>query len=320
MKAGRILLALAALAALALSAMNASWFAPAPKGALVLIAHRGIGQPVDRAAPGAAACSARAIRPSGHLFIENTQFSMQSALRYGAGGLLLDLKATGDGRAVIFRDAALECRTNGAGRLSERPLAYLKGLDVGHGYTADGGRTFPLRGRGFGGMLTLEEVLHAFGRELLILDLADANAAAAAIAAFGRAGVAIGPTHGFAGPPEALARLRQLTPNGWVLDRGAGEACLSGYRRTGWLGIVPDECRGLTLNLPFDGAWTLWGWSYRFADRMAGAGARLFLSADPDGPELVGLESPEQFGEIGRLMTGLLLIEDMHDVGRAVVR
>ncbi len=171
-----------------------------------------------------------------------------------------------------------------------------------------------------GGMLTVEEVLHAFGREQLIFDLADARAAEAAVAAFARSGTAIGRSHGFAGPPAALARLRQLTPDGWVLDRAASEACLAGYRRTGWLGLVPAACRGRTLHVPYDGAWTLWGWSYRFLDRMAGVDARLFMSGEPDGPALVGLEAPEQFGEIGRAMTGFLLIEDMHDVGRALVR
>lgn len=314
----KILLILAAVAAIVLSAMNASWFAPGPKGALVLIAHRGIGQPVDRAR--AEACSARAIRASGHSFIENTQFSMQSALRFGAGGLLLDVQASGDGHAIVFRDRTLDCRTNGAGRVSERPLSYLRSLDVGFGYTPDNGRTFPLRGRGQSGMLTVEEVLHAFGREQLVFDLADARAAEALVAAFGRAGVPIGPGHGFAGAPEALARLRQLTPNGWVLDRAASAACLAGYRRTGWLGLVPDECRGVTLLLPYDGGWTLWGWPYRFLHRMAGRDARAFLSVDPEGPALVGLEQPEQFGEIGRHMAGFLLIEDMHDVGRAIVR
>jgi len=318
MSKSKILLILVAVAAIALSAMNASWFAPSPKGGLVLIAHRGIGQPVDRGK--AEACSARAIRAAGHSFIENTQFSMQSALRVGAGGLLLDVRATGDGHAIVFRDPTLECRTNGTGRVGERPLAYLKSLDVGFGYTPDNGRTFPLRGRGLGGMMSVEEVLHAFGREQLVFDLADARATDALIAAFGRAGVPVGAGHGFAGPPEALARLRQLTPNGWVLDRAASDACLTGYRRTGWFGLVPDQCRGAMLHLPYDGGWTLWGWPYRFLARMAGKDARAFLSVDPDGPALIGLEQPEQFGEIGRHMAGYLLIEDMHDVGRAIVR
>lgn len=319
MSKSKILLILIAIACVALSAMNASWIAPKPKGALTLIAHRGIGQPIDRAA-GAGACSARAIRPSDNNFIENTQFSMQSAIRLGAGGLLLDVQASADGRAVIFRDPALECRTNGTGRVSDRPLAYLKSLDIAFGYSADQGRTFPFRGRGVGGMLTLEDVLRAFPREQLIFDLADPRAAEAAVAAFGRAGVSLGATHGFAGGAGALARLRQLTPNGWTLDRQASRACLSAYRRTGWLGLMPGECRGAALSLPYDGAWTLWGWPYRFLDRMAGAGARPVLTLAPEGPALIGLEQPEQLGEVPRDYAGLLLVEDMYEVGRALVR
>jgi len=317
---GKILLILVAVAMVTLSAMNASWIAPKPKGALTLIAHRGIGQPIDRASASAATCSARAIRATDHNFIENTQFSMQSAIRLGAGGLLLDLRASADGQAMIFRDAALECRTNGTGRVGERPLVYLKSLDIAYGYSADDGRSFPFRGRGVGGMLTVEDVLRAFPREQLIFELADARAAEAAVAGFGRAGVAIGARHGFTGPAEALARLRQLTPNGWTLDRAASRACLAGYRRTGWLGLPPGPCRDIALDLPHDGGWTLWGWPYRFLDRIAGVGARPVLTLEPDGPALVGLEQPEQLGEVPRSYAGLLLVEDMYDVGRALVR
>ena len=85
-----------------------------------------------------------------------------------------------------------------------------------------------------------------------------------------------------------------------MLDRAASDACLGRYRRTGWLGAVPEACRGLTLNLPSRGEWTLWGWPYRFLDRMAGAGARAFLAGDPRRPALVGLDQPEQLGEVAR--------------------
>ena len=48
-------------------------------------------------------------------------------------------------------------------------MAELKALDVGYGYTADGGRTFPFRGKGVGMMPTLDEVLAKFpGRRFLI--------------------------------------------------------------------------------------------------------------------------------------------------------
>ena len=318
MKPGKIALIAIAIAAVALSFANASWTASRPAGALVLVAHRGIAQPFDRAEAGA--CSARAIAGTSHRFIENTIFSMQNAISYGARGLALDVHASADGQAMIFRDADLGCRTDGTGRVGDRPLPYLRGLDIGYGYSADGGRNFPLRGRGVGGMPIAEEVLQAFTSETLIFTLFEPRDADALVAAFGRAGVAIGARHGFAGSPAALARLRALTRAGWTIERQASDACLAGYRARGWLGMVPESCGGATIIVPRRGEWTLWGWPYRFFNRLAGAGARLFIQGDAEGDELVGLERPEQLGEVPHDYRGLLLIEDMYDVGRALRR
>jgi glycerophosphoryl diester phosphodiesterase len=318
MKLGGIALLLVAAGAVALSLVNASWLAPAPDGVLTLIAHRGVAQPFDRAAAGA--CPARNIAGTDHRFIENTIFSMQSAIAFGARGLALDVRASADGQAMIFRDEDLACRTNGSGRVGERPRAYLARLDIGYGYSPDGGRTFPLRGRGIGGMPIAEEVLRAFRTETLIFTLSAPRDADALVAAFGRAGVAIGPRIGFAGSTAALARLRQLTQAGWTIDPAASDACLSGYRAWGWLGTVPDNCRGTTILIPRRGEWTFWGWPYRFLDRLAGAGARLFIEGDAGDGALVGLEQPEQLGEVPHDYRGLLLIEDMYAVGRALQR
>jgi glycerophosphoryl diester phosphodiesterase len=320
MRAYRIVLILVAVLAIALSLMNASWIAAKPTGPLIMVAHRGVAQPFDRAAAGD--CTARHVRDSGHRFIENTLFSMQSAIAQGARGLALDVRASADGHAMIFRDADLSCRTDGSGRLAERPLFYLRGLDIGHGYTADGGRTYPLRGRGVGGMPMAEEVLRAFPALTLIFTLSEPRDADALVAAFGRAGMPIAERHGFAGPPTALARLRQLTPAGWLIDPQASAVCLDGYRAWGWLGLVPETCRGVTVLIPRRGEWTLWGWPYRFLGRMTGGGARLLITGDSDGgaDAPVGLERPEQLGEVPHDYRGLLLIEDMHDVGRALDR
>jgi glycerophosphoryl diester phosphodiesterase len=44
-----------------------------------------------------------------------------------------------------------------------------RAIDIGHGYTADGGATFPFRGKGVGLMPSLSEMLAAFpGRAFLI--------------------------------------------------------------------------------------------------------------------------------------------------------
>lgn len=309
------LLALAAVA-VGLSLFNASWLAATPPGRLALVAHRGVAQPVDRAAAAGDACDARHLRAADHNMIENTIFSMQNAIAYGAHIFLLDVHASADGHAMIFRDADLACRTNGSGRVADHSLAELEQLDVGYGYSRDGGRTFPLRGRGLGAMPTAEEVLRSFPAPTgLIFTLAEPRDADALVADFARAGVPISDRDGFAGSPAALARLRQLTRAGWTLDRAASDACLSGYRAWGWLGVVPDSCRDTAVIVPRRGQWTFWGWPYRFFDRLAGAGARLYIEGDADD---LGLEQPEQLGEVPHDYRGLLLIEDMYEVGRAL--
>jgi glycerophosphoryl diester phosphodiesterase len=318
-KAGYTLLAVA-FVIVTLSLLNASWLAGRPGGRLTLIAHRGSGQPLVPGAPGD--CDARHVVPGTQSnLIENSAGALTKAMRDGANGFMLDVRATSDGQAVIFRDARLECRTNGTGAVAERDLAYLRTLDIGYGYSQDGGRTFPQRGLGIGAMPTVEDVLHFYRTMVLVFDLPDARAADATVAAFRRAGVEIGPRHGFAGPPAARARLRQLTQNGFVLDNDASEACLAPYRQTGWLGIVSGPCSGTTLILPRHGAFTLWGWPYRFMARMTGAGARFFIAGDDArGDHWVGLTQAEQLGEVPHDYTGMLLVEDMDNVGRALVR
>jgi len=318
-KSRYVLLGLAAVV-VALSLFNASWLAGRPEGRLTLIAHRGTGQPIPHDAPGD--CNARHVRAGEHgNLIENSAGAMTKAVRDGANGLMLDVRTSSDGRAMIFRDARLECRTNGTGAVAERDFAYLRTLDIGFGYSKDGGRTFPQRGLGIGAMPTVEDVLAFYRTITLVFDLPDARAAEATVAAFQRAGVEIGPRHGFAGPPEARARLRQLTRNGFVLDNGASRACMTPYYQLGWLGITSSACNGTTLILSRHGGWTLWGWPYRFLSRMSGAGARFFIAGDhAQGDSWIGLTEPEQLGEVPHDYTGMLLVEDMENVGRALVR
>ena len=83
-------------------------------------------------------------------------------LRAGADIVELDVHPTSDGQFAVFHDWTLDCRSDGRGVTRERSLAELKQLDVGHGYTADGGKSFPLRGTGIGLLPSLDEVLGAF--------------------------------------------------------------------------------------------------------------------------------------------------------------
>jgi glycerophosphoryl diester phosphodiesterase len=311
-----------AVAAVALSLLNASWLAPRRKGKLILVAHRGIGQAFDPDKAAADGCTARAIKAPEHNFIANTLFSMQHAARTGADAIALDVRPTSDGRMVVFQDETLDCRTDGKGPVRGRTLDELKKLDVGYGYTADAGRTFPLRGRGIGGMLAVEDVLQRVASSELIFAFTgnDPREADLLFAAFSRAGVKPDKRHAFYGDPAVVARMRALAPEAWTFSRPEAETCLHDYMLTGWSGIVPASCRNTTVAVPLNYQWAVWGWPNRFLDRMAGAGTKVIMLGDYEDGVVAGIEHPEQLGDVPRDFRGHLWVEDFDAVGRALQR
>jgi glycerophosphoryl diester phosphodiesterase len=143
------LFGLAALILL-LTVVNASWLASPPKGAIRLIAHRGVAQQFDRAGVKNDSCTASRIEPPVHDYLENSTRSMEAAKRLGADFVEIDIAPTADGQIAVFHDWTLECRTEASGKVRRKTLAELKALDIGHGYTADGAKSHPLRGHGRG--------------------------------------------------------------------------------------------------------------------------------------------------------------------------
>lgn len=163
--------ALAALALLALFVYlnNSTMLAEAQRGPPVLLAHRGLAQTFPHEGLAGDTCTATRIRPPEHAYLENTLAAMEAAFRAGADVVELDVHPTTDGHFAVFHDWTVDCRTDGKGVTHEHTLAELKALDVGFGYTADGGKTFPFRGKGRGLMPSLDEVLAAFpGKRFLV--------------------------------------------------------------------------------------------------------------------------------------------------------
>jgi glycerophosphoryl diester phosphodiesterase len=310
--------------AVTLSLINASWIAPDPKGKLILVARRGVGPPISPQALAEGGCTATRIAqpPEEALYIENSLPSLFRAMRLGADAIEVDVQRTRDGQAVLFRDETLECRTNGRGRVRDHDLASLKSLDIGFGYTADGGRTFPLRGRGIGGMATVEEALREVPTTRLIFNLpgGDPAVADALVAAFGRAGTKIDDRHGFHGDPAAVARLKALAPAAWTFAAGEAGACIGEYFKIGWTSFVPASCRGTTVVLPLDRQFSLWGWPNRFLARMAGADTKVMMVSRQSRGSITGLETVEQIDDVPRDFRGYVWIEDFYAVGRAVQR
>lgn len=129
---------------------------------------------------------------SGHA-PENTLAAFQLAIEEGAEAIELDVRISADGVPVVLHDPTLDRTTDLAGPVALRPLAELRRADAGARFSADGGRTFPWRGRGIG-IPTLGEVLETFPDLALLIEIKE---------------------------PEAQHAVRQL-----LLGRGAAGRCL----------------------------------------------------------------------------------------------
>jgi glycerophosphoryl diester phosphodiesterase len=301
--------------------LNASWPAAAPHGVPTIIAHRGVAQQFDRTDLGRQDCTATRIRRPVHPFLENTLPSISEAFRLGADIVEVDVSMTRDGRVVLFHDWLLNCRTNGSGEVRAKNLAELKALDIGYGYTADGGRSFPFRGHGVGMMPTLQEALQAFPGKRLLIHFKSRNPAEAdAVAAeFRRAGVMIGSQYAFYGNGAVLRRMRRYAPQSWIFDLGRGKACAKGYLAWGWIGHVPGSCRGGTIAVPANLRWLAWGWPNRFLTRLDGVGARtLFMGDLTELKAPAGLERPDELAKVPEGFSGYLWVEDINALHSAL--
>src|SRR5438045_716421 len=150
---------------------NTNFLAPHRNGKPVLLAHRGMAQRFDERDVKNDTCTAAQMLPATHDYLENTVRSMRASFDAGADVVELDVHPTTDGEFAVFHDWTLDCRTDGHGVTREHSMAYLKKLDVGHGYTTDGGKTFPFRGKGIGMMPTLDEVLSTFPQARLLINV-----------------------------------------------------------------------------------------------------------------------------------------------------
>ena len=154
------LLAVLALIVLAVLVFNSSWLAtPNPDAELRLIAHRGAHQTFSHENLENDTCTAERIYPPTHPYLENTVASAQAAFDFGADVVEFDIAPTSDGELAIFHDWTVDCRTEASGNTRDFTLAELKALDIGYGYTADGGDTYPFRGKGVGLMPEFADML-----------------------------------------------------------------------------------------------------------------------------------------------------------------
>ena len=291
----------------AIYANNTNRLAAHREGTPILLAHRGMAQRFDERDLTNDTCTAARMLPPSHGYLENTIESMRAGFAAGADIVEFDVHPTTDGEFAVFHDWTLDCRTDGHGVTREHSMAYLKKLDIGHGYTADGGKTFPFRGKGIGLMPTLAEVLEAFPQQRLLInvksrDPSEGEKLAAELnklAAERRAQIMV------YGGDEPIEIVRTRTPDIRTISRATIKSCLLGYISYGWSGVVPTACRNAMVMLPINAAPWMWGWPDRFLDRMRAANSEVFVLGPYGGGEFsTGIDTQEQFARLPQNYSG----------------
>lgn len=280
MKRKTVFPALIVTLAAAFVVINNCQIFPAPdRGTPKFLAHRGLAQNFDISRVNGDTNTASIIYPPEYPYIENTILSMEAAFSYGADIVEFDIRMTKDKELAVFHDYLVEFRTDGTGNVSDYTLSDLKRLDVGYGYTADNGKTYPLRGTGIGLLPSFEEVMARFPDRKFLVHIRDGgdNIGRIFLEKLKRLDARQIRNITLYGNDAAIELIRKEFPGMQAVSLRLMKRALIEYELIGWTGFVPGSLRNLELHLPLEYAKYLWGWPYKFTDRMNRVNTRVVL-------------------------------------------
>lgn len=286
---------------------NSSLFTKGSDEAPLLLAHRGMAQTFHMEGITGETCTAERIFEPEHPFLENTIPSMEAAFNAGADIVEFDIHLTKDGKFAVFHDWALECRTNGKGVTREHTMEELKQLDMGYGYTADNGKTYPFRGEGVGLMPTLVEVLEYFPDQSFLIhiksnDPNEGDQLGQYLSNFPDR--ELGKLTVYGGD-EPIAAFKKKLPEVRVMSKVTMKSCLLPYIAIGWTGYVPSSCENTQLHIPEKIAPWIWGWSDKFLNRMDDSNTRVIIVAG-DGGFSEGFDKKEDIDRLPKNYSGVI--------------
>jgi len=258
---------------------NSSLLAQKRESQPFLLAHRGVAQTFTIKDIQNDTCTAERIYKPEHNFLENTIPSMEAAFEDGADMVELDVHITKDNQFAVFHDWTVECRTNGKGVTRDYTMAELKKLDIGYGYTADGGKTYPFRGKGVNLMPSLNEVMEHFPHQAFLIhvksnDPKEGRQLAKYLSQFSNKRLKNITVYG---GDEPIDSLKKEMPNLKVMSKVTMKDCLIPYIAIGWTGYVPKACENTELHIPEKIGPFLWGWPNRFLNRMDDVDTRTII-------------------------------------------
>lgn len=300
---------------------NTNLFAKRPTGRPILLAHRGIAQRFDTSEIKNDTCTASRMLPPMHAYLENTIASMRAGFAAGADIVEFDVHPTTDGQFAVFHDWTLDCRTDGHGVTREHSMAALKQLDIGYGYTADGGKTFPFRGKGIGLMPSLEDVLQTFPDRFFLINIKsnDPSEGAKLAVALGHLTPKARTQLMVYGGDKPIATLSRLMPDIRTMSRASLEACLVHYLAYGWIDTVPHDCSNMVVFVPINATPWLWGWPDRFLSRMESVNSSVFVIGPYYGGDFsTGIDTPAELARLPHGYSGGVLTNEIEMVAHAL--
>ncbi|ABW30358.1 glycerophosphodiester phosphodiesterase family protein [Acaryochloris marina] len=271
------------------------WPRPLPPYAesFTLIAHRGVSQTFPLGNLENDTCTAKIIYPPTHPYLENTISSIQAAFDYGADMVEIDVHPTTDNQLAVFHDWTIDCRTNGQGITHEQNIATLKQLDIGYGYTADDGQTFPFRGQGIGLMPTFDEVMAAFPNRQFLVDQKDTFEKTVKLLAESlqkyspqqRRNIHLFSTDArYEIAKATVPELQKLFPT-----RREAKACAPQYLSMVFSGEISKACRQCALGIPSKVLPYVPGWPGLFLTKAQEANLKVYV---------IEVDTPEAFAQL----------------------
>lgn len=273
---------------------NTTLFTKEHPGEPLLLAHRGLGQTFPMENIQSDTCTSSQIYEPEHRYLENTIPSIEAAFDAGADVVEFDIKPTKDGQFALFHDWTLDCRTNVQGTVMDYTMEELKNIDIGYGYTADQGETYPFRGKGIGLMPSLEEALSAFPNGSFLIHIKSTDSYEGTQLADYLSGLPEEHLNRLTvyGDDIPISTLKHQLPSLRVMSMSTLKSCLISYTGAGWTGYIPSVCHNTQLHIPEKYAPLLWGWPDKFLNRMDSVNTRVILVAG-DGGWSEGFDSNE---------------------------